>query len=154
MTRRGNLVAAIALAVSLAGPVAGAQASAKGIKHALRAYSGKVLTAEGQVVSAEGEYQSTKNPAPVLAAIDGSVKVLGELRSAVEHQSASKPKIKQAKHLVIAGLSGVIGAYARLKTAFSEKSVDEATAKAEATKALLATKAAKKDLKKAAELLR
>ena len=51
-------------------------------------------------------------------------------------------------------VSGVITAYTRLKNAFSEKTVDEATAKAEAAKSLTAAKAAHKDLKKAAELLR
>src|SRR5581483_1358083 len=151
MTRRGSATALIVAAVSLAGPVAGAQASAKGIKQALRAYDGKVLTAEGKVLSAEGTYKTTKEPAPVIAAIEESVKVLSELRAAVVHQSATKPKIKEAKHLVIAGVSGVIGAYTRLKTAFAEKGTDEATAKAEAVKAVAAAKAARKDLKKAGE---
>src|ERR1700744_837120 len=154
MTRRGSAIALIVAAASLAGPVAGAQASAKGIKNALRAYNAKILTAEGHVVSAEGTYKTTKEPAPVIAAIEESVTVLGELRTAVEHQSAAKPKVKQAKHLVIAGVSGVMSAYARLKNAFAEKSTDEATAKAEAAKAVTAAKAARKDLKKAGELLR
>lgn len=154
MTRRGSAIALIAAAVSLAGPVAGAQASAKGIKNAIKAYDGKVLTAEGHVISAEGTYKTTKEPAPVVAAIEETVKVLGEMRTAVEHQSAGRPKIKEAKHLVIAGVSGVITAYTRLKNAVEEKTVSETTAKAEAAKAVLAAKAAKKDLKKAAELLR
>ena len=102
MTRRGSATALIVAAVSLAGPVAGAQASAKGIKNVIKAYDGKVLTAEGHVVSAEGTYKTTKEPAPVVAAIEETVKVLGEMRTAVEHQSAAKPKIKQAKRLVIA----------------------------------------------------
>jgi hypothetical protein len=155
MTRRGSsLLLIAAAAISLAGPVTGAQASAKGIKNAIKSLNGKVLTAEGHVVSAEGTYSTTKEPAPVIAAIEESVKVLGEMRTAVEHQSAGRPKIKKAKRLVIAGLSGVMTAYGRLKTAFSEKATDEAAANVEAAKAVTAVKAAKKDLRKGLELLR
>lgn len=155
MTRSRSLIAALSAiaALGLAGPVSGAAASAAGIKHALKTYQGRVLVAEGHVVSAEGTYTTTKEPAPVVAAIEESVKVLGELRSAVQRQSAARPKIKEAKRLIVTGVGDVITAYGNLKTAFSEKSVDEAVAKAEAEKAIAAVKVARGDLEKAGKLL-
>ncbi|MHB8532594.1 MAG: hypothetical protein ACYDC2_07725 [Solirubrobacteraceae bacterium] len=156
MTRSKSFIAALAAvaAVGLAGPVAGAGASAAGIKHALKTYSGRILVAEAHVVSAEESYRTSHNAAPVLTAIEAAVKVLGEMRTAVQHQPASRPKIKQAKRLIVTGLGDVMSAYTKLKTAFAVKAVNEAAAKAEAEKAVTAAKTAKSDLKKAAKLLR
>ncbi len=155
MRRSGMFTVALAAltALAIAGPVSDAAASGAGIKRAIKSYEGKILVAEGHLLSAEGTYKATKVAAPVVAALEENVKVLTQLRSAVARQSAARPKIKQAKHLVLAGIGSLLTAYEKLKTAFSEKTVNETAAKAEAEKAVLAARTAKLDLRRAGKLL-
>lgn len=147
------VLASVAMLAQIAGPVTDAQASAKGIKSALKRYEGKIIVAEKHVVAAESTYETSKDPAPVIAAIEGSVKLISQLRGAIAHQGAAAPRVKEAKHLLVAGLTGTITAYGYLKTAFGERATNEPAAKAEAEKAVVTVKRAKAELKKGARLL-
>jgi hypothetical protein len=107
------------------------------------------------VVSALGAYKSEVTPeaAPVIAAIDESIKVIDELRTTVVHQKARAPRIKKAKHLIVMGLGSVILAYESLNAAFSDKAVDLALAKSEAEKADSEIERAHSQLKQGVKLL-
>ena len=58
MSPSRSFVVALAavMAAALAGPVAGAAANGKGIKHALKTFEGRVLAAENHVVAVEKTY--------------------------------------------------------------------------------------------------
>lgn len=155
MTRgaRSSIVAGIVVALALAGPVSGAAASAAGIRQVFARYAGRILVAEGHVVEAIEKYKSTREAAPVTTAIEESRTVLSELRRKIEAQSAPRPKVRRAKHDIVAGLGGIVAGYASLSTAFSEQASDEQAAKAEATAALATVKKAQKELQAGLKLL-
>lgn len=143
----------MALVVILAGPVSGASASKASIKAALKSYDGKIDVAEGNTLTAIGEYKTTKNATPVEEAITASVTVLSALRTKISHQSAGPPKVKAAKSKLVKGLEAVIVSYGKLKTAFSLQASNPQAAQAEVTKALAAVKSGRKKLNEAAKLL-
>ncbi len=91
--------------------------------------------------------------APVEEAITKSITVIGELRTKVAHQPAGRPKVKKARTLIVKGLGTVMASYEKLKSAFSLKGSDPEAAQAEATKALSAVKAARKELVAGLKLL-
>ena len=156
MTRTSMWRAVLLLAVSVAvlvGPVAGASASKASIKAALKSYSGQVDQAEGGVLTALGAYKTSKDPAPVDAALGKSVTVLKALKAKIAKQSAPSSKIKTAKTKLLKGIGAVIVAYEHLGTAFSDHGTDQPAAEAEAKAALVKVKAGQKELKEAAKLL-
>lgn len=135
---RTALLILASLAFVVAGPVTGAFASKASI-HAVIAKAGpKILEVEGHVLTAEGEYNKTNDPAPVEAAIDKSVAVLSALRHRVAAQSASAPRVRAGKRNVVAGLEGIIVGYGHLKTAFADKATDLEAATTEAKAAVTA----------------
>ena len=106
------------------------------------------------MLTAEGEYTSTKDPAPVEAAIDKSVAVLGALEHRVAAQSAGTPRIKSAKSKVVKGLAAVIVGYEHLKTGFADKATNQQAAEAEVASALASVKTGRKELKAGIALLK
>jgi N-acetylglutamate synthase/N-acetylornithine aminotransferase len=74
------------------GSVASASASSASIKAAIESYGSKIDVAEGRVLTAVGEYKTTKNPSGVQSAIGESVAVLSALRSKVQHQAAGQAR--------------------------------------------------------------
>ncbi len=155
MRRKASCAAVLCIAAAclLAGPVSGASASRASIKAVLRSYSAKIEIVEGKVVTAIGEYKTSHNPAPVDEAITNSITVISAVRTKIEHQSASAPRVKTAKQKLVKGLGGIIAAYEKLKTAYSVKAASPAAAEAEGEKALVALKAGTKELREAARLL-
>jgi hypothetical protein len=144
---------AAAMCAALAGPVAGASASKHSIKLALKSYSGKILTSEGHVVSALGEYKTTKNPAPAEAALGEAVTVLKGLRAKVAAQGAATPRVKEAKVKIEEGLHAVVVAYTSLSTALADKASDPSAATAEIEKFAAVAKKGSKELHQGALLL-
>jgi hypothetical protein len=143
----------LVVAGALAGPVAGASASAKSIKAAIKSYNSRVLVAEGHVLSAAGTYETDHVAAPVETAITESSVVIAGLRAAVARQSARKPKVKKAKRLIVRGLGVLIVAYGELKTAFSEKAAEPEAAKVVAAAAEVQVAAGRKQLLAGLKLL-
>jgi hypothetical protein len=135
------------------GPVAGASASKRSIKLAVKSYSARILTSEGHVVSALGEYKTSKNPAAAEAALGEAVSVLKELRAKVAAQGAPSPRVKEAKVKIEQGLHAVIVAYTSLSTALAEKASDPSGAMAEVEKFVAAAKKGSKELHQGALLL-
>jgi hypothetical protein len=146
-------VALVLFACALVAPT-GASASRASIRATLKKDLPTILKVEGHVLSAEGEYASSHNPAGVEAAIEKSVAALGALRHRVAAQSASKPKVRTARAKIVKGLAGIILGYGHLKTAFADKVSDPATAKSEAASALAAVKTGKRELSEGVKLLR
>ena len=149
---RSALVALALMACALVVP-AGASASKASIRAVIRKDSPTILKVEGHIVTAEGEYAATKNPASVEAAIEKSIAALSALKQRVAAQSASSSKIKAGKSKIVKGLGSVIEGYGHLKAAFADKASDPATAKKEAASALAAVKTGKKELKAGLALL-
>lgn len=152
-SRRTVACCLIVLAGALAGPVAGASATKGSIRAALKSYSGKLAVAEGHTLTAAGEFKTTKNATPVTEAITESISVLSALRTKIAGQSAVAPKVKMAKSKLLKGLAAVIGAYEKLKSAYSLKSSSPEAAQTEAEKALVAVKSGRKQLNEASRLL-
>lgn len=151
---RAWVIAGLLLAIGvLAGPVAGASASDASIKAAFKKYNPKIDIAEGHVLAAVGTYETSHIAAPVETAISESVAVLAGLRADVARQSAGKPRVKKAKQLIVKGLSELISAYGKLKTAFAEKAAEPEAAKIEAAAAVVQTTAGRKQLLAGAKLL-
>jgi len=150
---RSAAVTLTMLTCALVAP-AGALASKASIRRVIVQASPKIDVVEGHVLTVEGEYTNTKDPAPVEAAIDESVAVLGALKHKVEAQSAAKPKIKSAKSKIVKGLESIIVGYGDLKRAFADKAADPTTADTEATSALSAVKIGKKELNQGIALLK
>ncbi len=156
MTRTRTLRAVSLLAVSavvLVGPVTGASASKASIKQALKSFSGRVDVAEGEVLTAVGNYKTTKEAAPVETAIGKSVTVLKALKAKIAAQSAARPRIKMAKTKLVKGIGAAIVSYEHLSTAYAEHGTNQPAAEAEAVAALTKLKSAQKQLKEAAKLL-
>ncbi len=88
-TRTKTLCALVPLALCAAvllGGAAGASASKASIKATLKSFNGRVDVAEGEVLTALGKYKSSKDPAPVEAALGKSVKVLQQLKTKLAAQ--------------------------------------------------------------------
>lgn len=153
LSTRGFLLALALASCALLLP-AGALASKASILRAIVKASPKIAVVEGHVLSAEGEYSSTKEPAPVEAAIDKSVLVLRALEHKVAAQSAARPMVKRARSKIVRGLAAIVAGYGDLKSAFADKVTDPTTSKAEATTALSAVKTGKKQLESGVLLLK
>ncbi len=135
-------------------PVAGASASDSGIKSLIKSYNGKIVTSEGKLLTAIGEYKSTQNPAPVVTALDNAIGVLRSLKSKIAKQSATAARVKKGKADLVKGLQAVIVAYGHLKVAFGEKAGSPSAAKENAEKADLAVKKGRVDLAEGLKLLK
>ncbi|HEV3047379.1 MAG TPA: hypothetical protein VGY13_08475 [Solirubrobacteraceae bacterium] len=149
---RTCLGVAVVLGV-LAGPVAGASASRAGIRALIQSWNPKVLVSEGKVVSAVGEYKTSRNPAPVETAIGEAIGTLRGLRQGIEHQRAIRPRVKRAKDDLMDGLREVILAYERLEAAFREKGLSPAAADRNARRANALVQRGQRDLREGARLL-
>jgi hypothetical protein len=147
------VVCAATLGAVTMGPVSGASASSASIRAAIKSYSGKVDVAEGHVVSALGEYKTSKEPAGVQAALKEAVTVLAALKAKVAVQSTGRPRVKKAKTKIEQGLQGVIVAYKGLEVAFGEKATSPEAASAEAKKAEAAVKKGIAELREGVKLL-
>lgn len=150
---RGPLLALTLIGCALVIPAA-ASASKASIRKAIVQASPKIAIVEGHILSAEGEYTSTKDPVPVEAAIDKSVAVLGALKHKIAAQSASTPKVKSAKSKIVKGLAAVIAGYGHLKAGFADKASNQQEAEAEVASALAAVKTGRKELKAGVALLK
>lgn len=155
--RRMRTLCAVAVlvcaAATLVGPVAGASASKASIKQALKSFSGRIDVAEGEVVTAIGHYKTTKEPAPLEAAIGKSISVLKALKAKIAAQSAGSTKVKTAKTKLLKGIGAAIVAYEHLSTAYGEHGTNKAAAEAEAQAGLAKLKSAQRQLKEASKLL-
>jgi hypothetical protein len=141
------IIALLLIAVAaLAGPVAGASASAGSIKAVFKHYASKIDIAEGHVLTAAGNYETEHLAAPVEMAIAESAAVLSSLRSKIAVQPAGGPRVRKAKRLIVKGLGVLIGAYGMLKTAFAEKAADPEAAKVEAAAAEMRVAAGRSQL--------
>jgi multidrug resistance efflux pump len=116
-------------------------------------YVPKILDAEGKVVSAVGEYDSTGDLAKVDAAVNENIKLLKEMRAKIARQSAGSRRVKLAKKKFKKALTRVIQAEGSLEGALALKSSNPEAATSEANNALAAIKTADKELSKAASLL-
>jgi hypothetical protein len=148
---------AICLAVLgavLVGPATGASASDASIKQAIKTAEPGIIVAEGEVVSGLGQFKKTGNPAAIQQALTNSIGALSSLKSNIAAQTAQSPKVKKAKAKLEKGLSEVVLAYKRLKTAIGEHATSKKAAKAEAKKALKALKKASTELIEGFKLLK
>ncbi|HLH13342.1 MAG TPA: hypothetical protein VKV16_01020 [Solirubrobacteraceae bacterium] len=142
------------LCAVLLGSVASASASDSSIRNLIKAYNPKILVAEGHVVSAIGEYKKTRNPAPVVKALDNSISVFRSLKSKISQQSAKSSRVQEGKRKLMKGLQSVIGAYEKLKVAFGERAGSPQAAKETAMKAEAAVKRGRKQLSEGIQLLK
>ena len=130
-----------------------ASASEASIKAVFKRFAGRIDVAEGHVLVASGEYQQTKNPAPVQKAIAESVGVLEEFKDSVAAQSAGTRRVRRAKADVVAGVKAVIAAYQLESTAFTEQAVDPQVAKTELAAAVVQNAAGQRELRQGVKLL-
>jgi hypothetical protein len=144
----------VVLAAVMLVPVAGASASDSSIKSLIKSDNGKIITSEGKLLTAIGEYKSTQNAAPVVSALDNAIGVLRSLKSKIAKQSAASTRVKKGKADLVKGLQAVIVAYEHLKTAFGEKAASPSAAKEDAEKADLAVKKGRVDLAEGLKLLK
>jgi hypothetical protein len=135
-------------------PVTGASASAGSIKAAIKSETPTILVDEGHLLTALGEYKTSRNPAAVQAALTATIASVHSLESKIAAQPAVHPRVKRAKAKLEKGLQAIVVAYERLNTAFGEKTVSPEAAKAEVTKALRAVKKGGKELTQGMKLLR
>jgi hypothetical protein len=150
----GVLVCIVVLTTAMLAVVAGAPASAGSIKSLVTSYDGKIITSEGKLLTAIGDYKSTQNAAPVLTALDNAIGVLRSLKSKIAKQSATAARVKKGKADLEKGLQAVIVAYEHLKSAFSEKAASPSEAKEDAEKADTAVKKGRADLAAGLQLLK
>lgn len=147
------LACIVALTAAMLVVVASAPASAGSIKSLVSSYNGKIITSEGKLLTAIGEYKSTHDAAPVLTALDNAIGVLRSLKSKIAKQSATAARVKKGKADLERGLQAVIVAYEHLKSAFSEKAASPSAAKEDAEKADTAVKKGRADLTEGLKLL-
>lgn len=148
------LVCVVVLGAVMLVPVAGASASDSGIKALIKSYNGKIITSEGKLLTAIGEYKSNQNAAPVVTALDNAIGVLRSLKSKIAKQSAASTRVKKGKADLVKGLQAVIVAYEHLKLAFNEKAASPSAAKENAEQAELAVKKGRADLSAGLKLLK
>jgi len=147
------LVCVVVLTAAMLPAVASAPASAGSIKSLVRSYDGKIITSEGKLLTAIGDYKSTQNAAPVVTALDNAIRVLRSLKSKISKQSATAARVRRGKADLEKGLQAVIGAYEHLKSAFSEKAASPPEAREDAEKADTAVKKGRADLTQGLKLL-
>jgi hypothetical protein len=154
-----RLLARVAVCVAgacgvLALTVAGAAASEASIKAAIVSFSPRIQVAEGHLLSAIGEYNTSKDPAGVESALGTSIGVFSALKAKLAIQAAIAPHVKQAKSKVQGGLQEIISGYSRLKVAYGERAVEPQAAEAEAVAAVRTTDAGRAKLTAGLSLLR
>jgi len=155
MLRLAGPIACVAvLGGVLGGPLGAASASDASIQAVMKSYEPKILVAEGQVVTALGEYKTSHAPAGVEAAIVNSSEILRSLKAAIAAQPAVSARVKRGKAKVETGLGSVILGYRQLGISFGELTTLPVHAKAEAKKALATVKKGAKELNEGAKLLR
>jgi hypothetical protein len=155
MLRLAGPIACVAvLGGVLGGPLGAASASDASIQAVMKSYEPKILVAEGQVVTALGEYKTSAVPTGVEAAIVNSSEVLRALKAAIAAQPAVGKRVKRGKAKVETGLGSVILGYRQLDLSFTELMSRPVHAKAEAKKALATVKKGSKELNEGAKLLR
>jgi hypothetical protein len=153
VARRSALLTAV-LCCAVLIPAAGASASAKSIKQAIKAYIPKLDVAEGHVVTAIGEYKEKHEPAVVETALTETVTVVRAMEAKVAKQPAGSPKVKKAKAKIVAGLKAIAGAYQDLANAFADKAPAPETAKSELEKSKDAIKHGARELLEGTKLLK
>jgi len=138
----------------LGGPLGAASASDASIKAVMKSYEAKILVAEGQVVTAVGEYKTTAVPTGVEAAIANSSEIFRSLKAAIAAQPAVSARVKRGKAKIETGLGSIILGYRQLSVSFAELKTRPVHAKAEAKKALTTVKKGTNELTEGAKLLR
>ena len=138
----------------LGGPVGAASASDASIKAVMQSYESKILVAEGQVVTALGEYKTSKAPTGVEDAIANSSEIFRSLKAAIAAQPAVSRRVKRGKAKIETGLGSIILGYRQLNVSFAELMTRPVHANAEAKKALATVKKGGKELTEGARLLR
>lgn len=138
----------------LAAPVSGASASDASIRSLIKSYNPKLIVAEGHLISAIGEYKTSRNPAPVVSALDRSITLLRSLRTSIAGQTAFSNSVKEGKAKLVKGLESVIVAYGKLKIAIGEKAGSPTAADENAAKADVAVKRGRKELEEGLILLK
>jgi hypothetical protein len=154
MTLARTFACMAVLAAVLIGPVAGASASDSSIKALIKGYDAKIITSEGHLLTAIGEYKTSRNPEHVVNALDNAIGVLRSLKTKIASQSAASAPVKQGKADLVKGLQAVIVAYGHLKVAFGEKAGSPTAAKENAEKAILAVKRGRVELAEGFKLLK
>lgn len=147
------VVGVLAMGFALAVPVAGASASNATIETVIVSYNARILTAEGKILTATGEYDKSHNPSGVRSAIANSIATLKSLKSKLAAQSASTANGRKGKRKFEKGLQTVVVAYGHLSKAFGEKNVAPAAAKTDLKKALRGVKRGQTELREGARLL-
>jgi hypothetical protein len=142
------------LGTVLIGPVTSASASDASIKALIKSYDAKIITSEGHLLTAIGEYKTSRNPEGVVNALDKAVGVLRSLKTKIASQSAASTRVKQGKADLVKGLQAVIVAYGHLKVAFGEKAGSPSAAKENAERAILAVKKGRVELVEGLKLLK
>jgi tRNA-dihydrouridine synthase len=140
-------------ALIAATPVTSARASAASIKQVLKEEIPKIAEEEAKFLEALSEYEKTGDVTPVEESLDANIALLREVRREVAKQGAENKRVRRARREIKRALQRVIGAYRRLKTAFSVKATNPTAAKQKAKAALAAIKRADRELTQAAKLL-
>jgi hypothetical protein len=147
------LACLVVAGVMLAVPVSGASASGAGIKALFKSYDSKILVAEGHLATAIGEYKTSHDGAPVVAALTHSTAVVHSLEVKVARQTAQSHRVKVGKAKIVKGLKAVIVAYGQLKAAFEATPASPQTAVEDAQKAEVAVKKGRKELLEGVKLV-
>jgi hypothetical protein len=140
-------------ALTVVAPVASAQASGASIKQVLGEDIPKIAAEEEKFIAALSEYEKTGDVTAVEESLDANIALLQEVRKEIGEQSAGNKRVRHARSEIKRALERVIGAYRRLKTAFSVKSTNPQAAKKKAKAALKAIGRADRELTQAAKLL-
>jgi hypothetical protein len=127
---------------------------ATGIKAALKSYAARILIDEGHLVTAVGEYKTSKNPAGVEAALKTCIASVRSLRQKIAAQSAGRRQVKAGRAKLETSLQAVIVAYQRLDVAFGEHTLSPEAAKSEVANAGIAIDKARTALAEGVKLLR
>jgi hypothetical protein len=114
LVRRGPLLSAIAAGAVLAGPVAGAQASDSSIRSTIDAYNARIARDEARIVSTANTYDHTRQPAPLVNALNHEVSDLHALRAKLARDSGSTPRGRRGRADVVKGLGFIAAGYTAL----------------------------------------
>jgi hypothetical protein len=144
----------VVLCAVLAAPVASASASDASIKKVFKKWDSRLLVSEGHLITALGEYKTTRNAAPVESALGDAIEVLRGLKAKIERQSAASTRVKEGKAKVVKGLSALVVAYEHLKAAFDVKATSQQAAEEQTQKAKLALKHGAAEFLEGARLLK
>lgn len=134
--------------------VTSAAANDTSIKAAIRSYNPRMLVDEGHLVTALGEYKTSRDPKGVQAALATCIATFHALRSKIAAQSASRHSVRAGRAKLETGLQAIIVAYEGLNTAFGERKMSPEAAKTEAANATIAVDKGRTDLAEGMKLLR